>query len=85
MGGWHLLSGWADSEMGLWILRDNGFLAVQVEALRNQQDLSRHLSIALFNNDDALPKKNTAAKVSFSERSWINIFHLTIQQRIGRQ
>ena len=23
--------------------------------------------------NDALPKKNTAAKVSFSERSWINI------------
>ena len=55
-----------DEQIQKWVYeyyRDNGFLKpVQVEALRNQQDSV----ISIMN--DALPKKNTAAKVSFSEK-----------------
>ena len=42
---------------------------MQVEALRNQQNLSnasQYSVISIMN--DALPKKNTAAKISFSEK-----------------
>ena len=64
-----------DEQIQKWVYeyyRDNGFLKpVQVEALRNQQNLSnasQYSVISIMN--DALPKKNTAT---------------TIQQRIGRQ
>ena len=50
--------------------RDNGFLKpVQVEALKNFPTLSsanQFKVISILN--DALPKKNTGAKVSFSEK-----------------
>ena len=62
-----------DERIQKWVYeyyRDNGFLKpVQVEALRNQQNLSnasQYSVISIMN--DALPKKNTAAKVSFSEK-----------------
>lgn len=62
-----------DQRIQKWVYeyyRDNGFLKpVQVEALRNQQNLSnasQYSVISIMN--DALPKKNTAAKVSFSEK-----------------
>ena len=42
---------------------------MQVEALRNQQDLSKASQYSVISiMNDALPKKNTAAKVSFSEK-----------------
>lgn len=62
-----------DVQIQKWVYeyyRDNGFLKpVQVEALRNQQNLSnasQYSVISIMN--DALPKKNAAAKVSFSEK-----------------
>lgn len=62
-----------DEQVQKWVYeyyRDNGFLKpVQVEALRNQQNLSnasQYSVISIMN--DALPKKNTAAKISFSEK-----------------
>ena len=62
-----------DEQVQKWVYeyyRDNGFLKpVQVEALRNQQNLSnasQYSVISIMN--DALPKKNTAAKVSFTEK-----------------
>lgn len=79
-----------DEQIQKWVYeyyRDNGFLKpVQVEALRNQQDLSKASQYSVISiMNDALPKKNTAAKVSFSEKKLDKYFHLTIQQRIGRQ
>ena len=62
-----------DEQVQKWVYeyyRDNGFLKpVQVEVLRNQQNLSnasQYSVISIMN--DALPKKNTEAKVSFSEK-----------------
>ena len=62
-----------DEQVQKWVYeyyRDNGFLKpVQVEVLRNQQKLSnasQYSVISIMN--DALPKKNAAAKVSFSEK-----------------
>ena len=62
-----------DDQIQKWVYEyycDNGFLKpVQVEALRNHQNLSnvsQYSVISIMN--DALPKKNTAAKVSFSEK-----------------
>ena len=62
-----------DEQVQKWVYEyycDNGFLKpVQVEALRNQQNLSnasQYSVISIMN--DALPKKNTEAKVSFSEK-----------------
>ena len=62
-----------DEQVQKWVYeyyRDNGFLKpVQVEALRNQQDLSKASQYSVISiMNDALPKKNTAAKVSFSEK-----------------
>ena len=62
-----------DEQIQKWVYeyyRDNGFLKpVQVEALRNQQDLSKASQYSVISiMNDALPKKNTAAKVSFSEK-----------------
>ena len=62
-----------DEQVQKWVYEyycDNGFLKpVQVEALRNHQNLSnvsQYSVISIMN--DALPKKKTAAKVSFSEK-----------------
>ena len=75
-----------DEQVQKWVYeyyRDNGFLKpVQVEALRNQQNLSnvsQYSIISIMN--DALPKKNTAPKYHLQKRSWINIFHLTISAK----
>ena len=62
-----------DEQVQKWVYeyyRDNGFLKpVQVEALRNQQNLSNASQYSIISiMNDALPKKNTAAKVSFSEK-----------------
>ena len=62
-----------DEQIQKWVYeyyRDNGFLKpVQVEALRNQQDLSKASQYSVISiMNDALPKKHTAAKVSFSEK-----------------
>ena len=62
-----------DEQVQKWVYeyyRDNGFLKpVQVEALRNQQDLSKASQYSVISiMNDALPKKNTEAKVSFSEK-----------------
>ncbi len=62
-----------DKQIQKWVYeyyRDNGFLKpVQVEALKNSPALSninQFKVISILN--DALPKKNTGAKVSFSEK-----------------
>ena len=62
-----------DEQVQKWVYeyyQDNGFLKpVQVEALRNQQNLSNASQYSIISiMNDALPKKNTAAKVSFSEK-----------------
>ena len=62
-----------DEQVQKWVYEyycDNGFLKpVQVEALRNQQDLSKASQYSVISiMNDALPKKNTVAKVSFSEK-----------------
>lgn len=62
-----------DVHVQKWVyeyFKENGFLKpVQVEALKNQSNLSnasQHMVIAILN--EALPKKSTAAKVSLSEK-----------------
>ena len=62
-----------DKQIQQWVYeyyRDNGFLKpIQVEALKNSPALSnanQFKVISILN--DALPKKNTGAKVSFSEK-----------------
>ena len=62
-----------DKQIQKWVYeyyRDNGFLKpVQVEALKNSPALSninQFKVISILN--DALPKKNTGAKISFSEK-----------------
>lgn len=62
-----------DEQVQKWVYEyyhDNGFLKpVQVEALRNQQNLSNASQYSIISiMNDALPKKNMAAKVSFSEK-----------------
>ena len=62
-----------DKQIQKWVYeyyRDNGFLKpIQIEALKNSPALSninQFKVISILN--DALPKKNTGAKVSFSEK-----------------
>lgn len=62
-----------DVQVQKWVyeyFKENGFLKpVQVEALKNQSNLSnasQHMIITILN--EALPKKSTAAKVSLSEK-----------------
>lgn len=62
-----------DEQIQKWVceyFKDNGFLKpVQVEALKNYPNLSnatQHSVISIMN--DALPKKSTGSKVSFSEK-----------------
>lgn len=77
-----------DEQVQKWIYeyyRDNGFLKpVQVEALRNQQNLSNASQYSIISiMNDALPKKNTAAKVSFSEKKLNKYFpsHYSAKER----
>ena len=77
-----------DEQVQKWVYeyyRDNGFLKpVQVEALRNQQNLSNASQYSIISiMNDALPKKNTAAKVSFSEKKLNKYFpsHYSAKER----
>lgn len=77
-----------DEQVQKWVYeyyRDNGFLKpVQVEALRNQQNLSNASQYSIISiMNDALPKKNTAAKVSFSEKKLNKYFpsHYSAKKR----
>lgn len=78
-----------DEQVQEWVYEyyhDNGFLKpIQVEALKNGSDLSNATQFQIITIlNEALPKKNTAAKVSFSEKSWINIFRRIIRRRKGK-
>lgn len=77
-----------DEQTQKWVYeyyKDNGFLKpVQVEALKNQSNLSnatQHTIITILN--EALPKKNTAAKVSLSEKKLDKYFppHFSAKER----
>ena len=77
-----------DEQTQKWVYeyyKDNGFLKlVQVEALKNQSNLSnatQHTIIAILN--EALPKKSTAAKVSLSEKKLDKYFppHFSAKER----
>ncbi|WP_270854442.1 ParB/RepB/Spo0J family partition protein [Roseburia hominis] len=77
-----------DEQVQKWVYeyyRDNGFLKpVQVEALRNQQNLSNASQYSIISiMNDALPKKNTVAKVSFSEKKLNKYFpsHYSAKER----
>lgn len=77
-----------DEQVQKWVYeyyRDNGFLKpVQVEALRNQQNLSNASQYSIISiMNDALPKKNTAVKVSFSEKKLNKYFpsHYSAKER----
>lgn len=77
-----------DEQVQKWVYEyyhDNGFLKpIQVEALKNGSDLSNatQFQIITFLNE-ALPKKNTAAKVSFSEKKLDKYFppHYSAKER----
>lgn len=77
-----------DEQTQKWVYeyyKDNGFLKpVQVEALKNQSNLSnatQHTIITILN--EALPKKSTAAKVSLSEKKLDKYFppHFSAKER----
>lgn len=75
-----------DEQIQKWVYeyyKDNGFLKpVQVEALKNYPNLSNATQQSIISiMNDALPKKNTSAKVTFSEKNWINTFHLISLQK----
>lgn len=62
-----------DEQIQKWVYeyyKDNGFLKpVQVEALKNYPNLSNATQQSIISiMNDALPKKNTSAKVTFSEK-----------------
>lgn len=77
-----------DKQVQKWVyeyFKDNGFLkSVQVEALKNQPNLSnanQYNIISIMN--EALPKKSTAAKVSLSEKKLDKYFppHYSAKER----
>lgn len=77
-----------DEQTQKWVYeyyKDNGLLKpVQVEALKNQSNLSnatQHTIITILN--EALPKKSTAAKVSLSEKKLDKYFppHFSAKER----
>ena len=62
-----------DEQIQKWVYeyyKDNGFLKpAQVEALKNYQNLSKATQQSVISiMNDALPKKNTSAKITFSEK-----------------
>lgn len=62
-----------DEQIQKWVYeyyKDNGFLKpVQVEALKNYPNLSNATQQSVISiMNDALPKKNTSAKITFSEK-----------------
>lgn len=77
-----------DEQVQKWVYeyyRDNGFLKpIQVEALKNGPDLSNATQFQIITIlNEALPKKNTAAKVSFSEKKLDKYFppHYSVKER----
>lgn len=77
-----------DEQVQKWVYeyyRDNGFLKpIQVEALKNGSDLSNATQFQIITIlNEALPKKNTAAKVSFSEKKLDKYFppHYSAKER----
>lgn len=77
-----------DEQVQKWVYEyyhDNGFLKpIQVEALKNGPDLSNATQFQIITIlNEALPKKNTAAKVSFSEKKLDKYFppHYSVKER----
>ena len=77
-----------DEQVQKWVYeyyRENGFLKpVQVEALKNYPNLSNANQFSVISiMNDALPKKNTVAKVSLSEKKLDKYFppHFTAKER----
>lgn len=77
-----------DEQVQEWVYEyyhDNGFLKpIQVEALKNGSDLSNATQFQIITIlNEALPKKNTAAKVSFSEKKLDKYFppHYSAKER----
>ena len=77
-----------DEQVQKWVYeyyRDNGFLKpIQVGALKNGPDLSNATQFQIITIlNEALPKKNTAAKVSFSEKKLDKYFplHYSVKER----
>lgn len=77
-----------DEQVQEWVYEyyhDNGFLKpIQVEALKNGPDLSNATQFQIITIlNEALPKKNTAAKVSFSEKKLDKYFppHYSVKER----
>ena len=77
-----------DEQVQKWVYEyyhDNGFLKpIQVEALKNGSDLSNATQFQIITIlNEALPKKNTAAKVSFSEKKLDKYFppHYSAKER----
>ena len=77
-----------DEQVQKWVyeyFKENGFLKpVQVEALKNAENLSNATQYSIINIlNEALPKKNTAAKVSLSEKKLDQYFppHYSAKER----
>ncbi|MEE1305421.1 MAG: ParB/RepB/Spo0J family partition protein [Agathobacter sp.] len=77
-----------DEQVQKWVYeyyRENGFLKpVQVEALKNYPNLSNANQFSVISiMNDALPKKNTVAKVSLSEKKLDKYFppHFSAKER----
>ena len=77
-----------DEKIQKWVceyIKDNGFIKpVQVSALKNYQNLSNVNQFGVISiMNDALPKKSTVAKVSFSEKKLDKYFplHFSAKER----
>ena len=77
-----------DEQIQNWIceyIKDNGFIKpVQISALKNYPNLSNANQFSVISiMNDALPKKNTVAKVSLSEKKLDKYFpsHFTAKER----
>lgn len=77
-----------DEQIQKWVyeyFKDNGFLKpVQVEALKNYSNLSNATQQSVISiMNDALPKKSTCAKITFSERKLDKYFpsHFSSKER----
>lgn len=62
-----------EEQIQKWVfeyIKDNGFIkTVQITALKNYPNISNANQMSVISiMNDALPKKNTEAKVSFSEK-----------------
>ena len=68
-----------DTKVGFEYIKDNGFIkTVQITALKNYPNISNANQMSVISiMNDALPKKNTEAKVSFSEKKLDKYFPLS--------